>query len=391
MRVERLLPRVPRACPLSLQVPGDTLALALHTLREAERTEAAPWQIPDLQGVRRLDQLRRRLASSLCLPRREQLLQLLAQRVSTVLDGPGTVLGFVHLVSVTEEPTETLKYLKFGKSSLSVDPWLRGSATRQLFAQYKRCNLLPRCRLQLVQTTVCRVARDAWVLEQLLHGEVHRLHPDLVIRSEEIWLRRRRPPGHVVPRYYECYQPSARAVLLQTLERLIALDPSDQRSLLKQNWSWWCRSHRDALPATAVLPKNAVRRPLQEYAFLTIRNQAEWAQYQHLCFNATKSADFFRYTRGKKFQAYSKNLQRTYEEGNNLAGDRRRLNFVFPIYLIKFQDLPVDLRREILEHLKLYDLIQQDPELQAGEAAAPQNQPSAAPKRKMQRPAAARR
>ena len=121
-------------------------------------------------------------------------------------------------------------------------------------------------------------------------------------------------------------------------------------------------------------------RKFEDYAFLTIENQQQWSEMQHLCFNADPmNADFFRMSRGRKFRAYSKNLKTVYAEGVNK--DRRRKCFVWPMYLVSFKDLPADMGKEVLEQLNLPHLMD-DHDQDA--ARAPKSQ-----LKRMRRPAAA--
>ena len=100
---------------------------------------------------------------------------------------------------------------------------------------------------------------------------------------------------------------------------------------------------------------------------------------QHLCFDADpKNVDFFRMSRGRKFRAYSKNLKTVYAEGVN--EDVRKRCLIWPMYLVRFKDLPADMRKEVLE-LNLPHLMD-DHDQDA--APAPKSQP-----KRMRRPAAA--
>ena len=64
-------------------------------------------------------------------------------------------------------------------------------------------------------------------------------------------------------------------------------------------------------------------------------------------------AEFFRFSRGKVFKAYSKNLRKVYEDttAHYTDGERRRASFVFPIHLIRFDVLPADVREKVLKEL----------------------------------------
>ncbi|CAE6937184.1 unnamed protein product [Symbiodinium sp. CCMP2592] len=376
------------------EVPGHDLDTALHLLRESF---CMPWERPNLELATRCREIRACLHSTLRLPQPAMLLETAATRIATALGNPDGPLGFVHIVCAQGADASGAKLLKLGKTSMSISNWLRGGPAAGLMTGYKNRCLIPDAKLQLLHVVLLRSDREAWELEQLVHGSMQKLHPGLVLRDASLWPRRspRSSDKEKVPKLFETYLPEALDVLHACLGDMLAMSPDKRKELLRSNWRAWCHAWSSLRSANTLYPVDpCANTPLSHWAYRTVRNQEDWEQCRDMCFRATAAADWFRLTRGRVYMAYSKNLKQVYASKANHGA-----SYVFPMYFIKFKDLPVDRRKQVMTKLKLKELMDKDPDLTApGEdptvrspkrSASQQEAPPAAAKRRMQRPAAA--
>ena len=163
-------------------------------------------------------------------------LQHVASKIAALLGGSCN-LGFVHLVSVRRQSDGEAVFYKLGKTSMMVTPWNRGKSSVGLLTRYRASSKADQTTLELDYILLCRWGLHAWKCEQLVHGQMHRLHPDMLMFGT-VWEVRQEAEGRI-PKFLECYKPQARERLLDYLHQASSMDHEQIDHLLRQNWDWW--------------------------------------------------------------------------------------------------------------------------------------------------------